>query len=115
MTDINHNQEDQLDNELEDLVEHQGAGSENSSARRHFLSLAGQAAVYTPPVMLGLSAPSMKAIASSATGRVGPIRSGSGPVRRGGAISVRARRKGGRGIGGRPARQINSRGNNRPN
>lgn len=41
-----------------------------ASSRRKFLTVTGKAAVYTPPVMLGLSMPSLNAIASSAGGRV---------------------------------------------
>jgi len=40
--------------------------TELQRSRRSFLAVTGKAAVYTPPVMLGLSLPSLEAIAKSA-------------------------------------------------
>lgn len=71
-------------------AEHQDVGAESSDtdmspeakARRKFLEISGKVAVYTPPVMLGLMAPSMQAIANSAGGGGGgrPLPKGNNGV-----------------------------------
>ena len=53
----------------QDIPNNDGAEkSEAARSRRDFVKLAGKVAVYTPPVMLGLSAPSVHAISKSAIG-----------------------------------------------
>lgn len=97
---------------MTDQTNNPNTGEESVTARRHFLRLAGKAAVYTPPVMLGLSAPSMKAIASSATGQLGQFGSGSKPAPRTSVIQIQGGQKASPSSGG-IIRQINSLGNNR--
>ena len=48
-------------------------------SRRDFVKLAGKVAIYTPPVMAGLAAPSVQAISKSAIGAYRHSRKHGGP------------------------------------